>query len=189
MGSMLSSMVHAELGWAALIAGDLETARGLFQTGIDGTSATKYLEAPALWVGQALAYLASGDHARAGSLVDEATGFVDDRAMAFLRPLIALGRGSVAAAAGDAKAAADLFGEGADLASAMSIGSAEWQLRAAQAGAMRSLGRQDEAEAAIEAARRVVDEMASRFADPSLGESFGSSARARLDALAGTPAA
>ncbi|NIW28553.1 MAG: hypothetical protein GWN07_14840, partial [Actinobacteria bacterium] len=87
MGGMLSSMVNAELGWAALSRGDLEEAAEQFEAGVQGTSATKYLEAPALWVGLALTRLRSGDVEAAAGLVAEADAFVDGRSMAFLRPL------------------------------------------------------------------------------------------------------
>ena len=47
-----------------------------------------------MWVGLALARLASGDAEAAADLVAEAAEFVGGRSMAFLRPLVALGHGS-----------------------------------------------------------------------------------------------
>ena len=185
MGGMLSSMVHAELGWAALSTGDLDVATEQFETGVNGTSATKYLEAPALWVGLALARLASGAAEAAADLVAEAAEFVGGRSMAFLRPLVALGHGTVAMAGREPEKASRIFGDGADLAAGMDIAPFEWRLRAAQAGALRALGRLDEAETAADAAGSVIANMGSRFADPELADAFVASAHATLSELAG----
>ncbi|NIW28552.1 MAG: hypothetical protein GWN07_14835 [Actinobacteria bacterium] len=69
----------------------------------------------------------------------------------------------------------------------MDIAPFEWRLRAAQAGALGALGRQDEAATAAEAAAAVIHDMASRFADPALAATFTETARATLSELAGVP--
>ena len=185
MGGMLSSMVHAELGWAALSTGDLEAAGEQFETGVDGTSATKFLEAPSLWVGLALVRLSEGDAGAAAGFAAQAAGFVDERAMAFMRPLVALGLGTVAMVNGEPAKALPIFGDGVGLAAGMNAAPFEWRLHGARAGALRALGRQTEAEAEAEAAGSVIADMQARFADPTLAESFGASARATLSELAG----
>jgi tetratricopeptide (TPR) repeat protein len=185
MGGMLASMVHAELGWAALSTGDLEAAAEQFENGVEGTSATKYLEAPALWVGLALVRLAAGDAEAASGLVAGAAEFVDERSMAFFHPLVALGHGTVTMAGGEPEKALRIFGDGAGLAAGMNIAPFEWRLQAARAGALRALGRENEAETAAEAAGSVIADMESRFADPALAAAFVASARATLSELAG----
>jgi hypothetical protein len=67
----------------------------------------------------------------------------------------------------------------------MDIAPFEWRLRAAQAGALRALGRLDEAETAADAAGSVIANMGSRFADPELADAFVASAHATLSELAG----
>jgi len=184
-GSLLSSVVSAELGWSALARQRLEEAEARFRSGVDGTSAAKSLEVVPLLAGLALTLLAAGDPDGAASQVERASEYVDDKGMAYLRPLLAEVSGALALAAGDAAEAARILGEGAALAGTMGSARVGWRLHAARAGALRALARPEEAGAEVEAARAVIGEMASRFADPRMRDSFRSSSETRLSELAG----
>lgn len=187
MGTMLSSVVHAELGWAALERGDPEAAADHFDTGLAGSSAAKYLETPALLLGAAQARLETGDHEAAGDLLARASVFVEERAMAYLWPAVALVAGSIALAAGDASRAVDLLGDGAGLAEAMGEQDLLWRLHALRAGGLRRLGDDATADSAAADAREVVDRMATDFADAGMRDAFVAAAQARIAVLAAGP--
>jgi ATP/maltotriose-dependent transcriptional regulator MalT len=184
-GRLLSSVVDAELGWSALARGRLVEAEEWLRSGVDGTSAAKSLEAVPLLAGLALTRLAAGDRDEAATLIERASEYVEEKRMAHLRPLVAEAHGALELASGNAEEAARILGEGAELAATMGATHIGWRLHAARAGALRLLGRAEEAEAEVAAARAVVDEMASCFADPAMRDSFESSSEQRLGVLAG----
>jgi tetratricopeptide (TPR) repeat protein len=184
-GSLLSSVVDAELGWSALARGRLEEAEEWFRSGVDGTSAAKSLEAVPLLAGLALTRLAAGDLDEAATLIERASEYVEEKRMAYLRPLVAEVRSALELASGNAEEAARILGEGADLAETMGATHIGWRMHAARAGALRALERREEAGAEVEAARASADEIASRFADPVMRDAFRSSSETRLEELAG----
>jgi hypothetical protein len=100
--------------------------------------------------------------------------------MKWVRPLISLAEGSLAAASDALEDAAAAFGEGAEEAARMGAADMRWRLLAAKADALRSSGRGAEADAAREEASAVVEAMEALFADDSLMRTFGESARQRL---------
>ena len=185
MGQMLSSIVHAELGFAAMATGDLDRAADQFRTGVEGTSATKYLAAPLLMVGLALTSIRSGDGERAQELLDEAASFVDAKGMAFVRPVVAIGTGALALSRAAFDDAIRVLADGAGLAETMEMAPAEWQLRATLAGALHASGRHTDATAEVERATAVIDAMGTRFVDRDLRDAFVSAAHGRLTDLAG----
>ena len=183
--TMLSSIVHSQLGWADLARGDLPGAEESFQTGIDSTSAAKLLELTSLLAGLAVTRMATGNLSEAESLIDRAVEFVEEKALAYARPPLAMIRGTFEMASGRPEDAARILGEGAGLAEAMGETGVAWQLRAGRAGALSALDRDDEAEPDRLAAHEMIDEMASRFVDPALRDAFVASSHARVDELAG----
>lgn len=188
MGGTLASTVHAQLGWAALEEGDVEGALEHFETGLAGTSASRQLETPPLLLGLASARVAAGDISGAAPLVTEGSAFVEERGMAHQRPLAAAARGTVELASGRAGDAARTFEEGAAQAEAIGADHMWWRLLASGAGALRAAGRGTEADEATAAAERVVEEMATRFADTAIRDAFVETSRSRLRVLAGADA-
>jgi len=189
MGSMLSSMVHTELGWADLASRDMASAATSFQTGLDGTSAIKVLVAPSLSFGLAMARIAEGDLSGAGPLIEQGARLVDEQGIAFLRPSVAMSQGAARMAAGNHDEAARIFDDGGGLAETMGMAGAAWWLRAARAGALGALGRNGEAEAEASTAREAIEDLASHFVDPTVRDAFLTASLAQVEALAGVPAA
>jgi class 3 adenylate cyclase/tetratricopeptide (TPR) repeat protein len=185
MGTLLASVVHAELGWTALGRGELLEADEWFRAGVEGTSAAKSLETVSLLTGLALTRVAAGELDEASSLIDKASRYVEEKRMAYLRPHVAEARGAVELASGNAENAARILDEGARLAETMGAAHVAWRLRAARAGALRATGRVDEAEREEEAARSGIDEMARRFVDSEMRDSFVTASRTRLATLSG----
>jgi hypothetical protein len=135
-----------------------------------------------LLLGLALTRLIGGDQDGAAALVTEAHNFVEAKNMAFLRPFVAFMRGRLAMAADRTDEAVEILAAGAGLADGMGAEGIAWRIHATHAGALRAVGR--DSDAAVAAAHRVVDVLASRFADPTLRDAFVGSARAAVDEMA-----
>ena len=183
MGDMLASSVYADLGWAALIRGDVDEAERMFVTGVEGSSASRLHEASALLLGLAEVRIAQGDTAVAASLIDEALAFTIERGIRYRRPPEAFTRATLLLAEGRRSEAIAALGQGAEDARTMSMPGWEQRLLIRLTEALALAGRMEDADAAAHAARSLAEERASRVADPEIASAIVETTLARLPDL------
>lgn len=184
MGETMASSVLADLGWAALGRGDLESALDLFARGLAGSSASKLIETPRLLLGLASVRVRRGELDSASELIAEANTFVEERQMAYYRPVVAAARGEALLARGRNQEAAAAFAEGIEGAAAMGLVGLEWRQRASMARALIGAGQVDAAAEEAETARNLVAQQADRIIDLSMQASFLDRASGELADLA-----
>jgi len=116
----------------------------------------------------------------AARFVADAKTYAAEHSIKHLSPALLLAEGRVCAARGDLAAALDAFAQAEALALGMGMRPAIMQARAGAAGVLKNLGRTDEADAKLLAARAMAEEIAALFHVDKLREAFVKNANARL---------
>lgn len=101
LGTVTGGLAWADLGFCVLAAGNIDQASQFFEKGLTVSTAFKFLARPLLLAGSAFVALGRNDAATAGTLVQEAQEFADERAMKHFYPLLSLAHAQVLLAAGD----------------------------------------------------------------------------------------
>ena len=168
LGKVAAGAIWAEMGFSHLALGDLERAGELFQQGLSVSTAVKFLAKPYLLVGSAFVDLSQGQLEDASLTMVEAREFVEEREMQNIYPLISFADANISAAGGNADEALKHFEVGEELALKAQMRPLVWQLRLGAAGALSSLGREEESDSKRREARNMVDEIADLFQDGNL---------------------
>ena len=134
MGAMGGGTAWADLGVCALEAGQLASARQMFQQGLTTHTLFMYLSRPRFLIGMAQVELAEGDAATAWQHVTAARAFVDERKMQWCDPLVAMAEAKVEAARNRPEPALERYRSAQRAANAMGLRALDAQ---AQAGAER----------------------------------------------------
>ena len=163
-----------------LATGDVEAASDLFQKGLTVSTGMKHLMRPQLLIGAAFVSMSKSDLEGAAKLVQEASEFVEERAMRQYLPFVAFAEAQVGAAGGDTERALDRFGRTEELASEMLMRPLIWQARAGSAKVLSSVGREIEAQFKRAEAGAMIDEIAGLFEDERLRSMFIENATAKL---------
>ena len=180
LGTVMGTMIWADLGFSAMAMGQPERAGGMFGKGLAVSTATKLLAKPPLLVGSAFLQLGAGNGDEAAALVEEARGFIEERKMKHFYPLVALAAGQVAATGGDLHKALDHLVRGERLALDMQMRPMVLQLRLAAAQVLDGSGLPDEAAAKRAAARDTIEEIGGLFESPEMRQSYLESASKKL---------
>ena len=185
LGEFLASTVWADLGYAALEAGDIAQADADFARGREASSYSQFIERPRLLIGRALAQAGLGDIDKAQLLVAETRQFVEEKDIVpWFAAGLAYAEGEVSAAAGDFEDAAGAL----DTAQQAARGSGERLLLLRIHNARRRVasasGDVAAAEEASTAASTIVAAIAEAIADETLRGSFTRTWRERLTATA-----
>lgn len=106
MGDFFASTVWSELGWAALVSGDLVTAEADLARGLATSSITRYHSRPRLLAGQAFMLMRLERLDEATAALDEARAFIAHHHLAAAEPLASWVEGEWLAASGRLEEAA-----------------------------------------------------------------------------------
>ena len=180
LGTVMGAIAWAELGFCAMALGDLETAREMFDNGLEKPTGPVHLMRPRLLVGSAFLALMAGDMDEASKLVAEARGLAEATQMKHFYPFIAFAEAQVSAASGDVEGALERFAHSEELALEMGMRPLVWQAQAGAAQALSASGRGDEAQEKLRQARAVIDEIAAQFEDDELRSKYLESATSKL---------
>lgn len=179
-GSVMGSMIWADIGFCAMAMGEVERANDMFQKGLTESTAMKLLARPTLPVGAAFLELGRGNGGEGAKLVQEAREFVEERQMKHFFPLIALAEGQASATEGDAATALGHLTRAEQLALEMRMRPMVLQARLGAAQVLDMAGRSDEAEVKRKEARAMIDEIGALFEDDALRTKYLESAAGKL---------
>ena len=180
LASVMGALAWAELGHCVLKMGDTDRADEFFQKGLEISTATRYLMRPRLLIGSALVALARKDLDGADKLVREAREFTEERGMKYLYPLVDIADASVSGARGETERALENLAHAEKVALEMRMRPAVLAARVVSARLMATAGRTEEAEAKIQEARMMVDEIAGLFEDETLRGLYVQSAMSNI---------
>ena len=164
LGKVAAGAIWAEMGFSHLALGDLDRAGELFRQGLSVSTAVKFLARPFLLVGSAIVDLSRGNLEDASLSMVEAREFVEEREMKNIYPLVSFADANLSAAGGKPEEALRHFEVGEELA----LKAPMRPLRLGAAGALSSLGREEESKTQRHEARKMVDEIADLFQDGNL---------------------
>jgi class 3 adenylate cyclase/tetratricopeptide (TPR) repeat protein len=172
LGDFLASTALADLGFASLLSGQLDSASRDFEAGLAVSSSTRFLEGPRLLAGRALTLIAVDDLTGAASALAEARSIIDEKELAMYEALVGLAEGRLRMGQGD------LAGAEANLVraqeNAMSIGQRITQVLIlnARAELAQLTGDGELAKQHLGQAHEVVASVAEQIADEQLRTSF-----------------
>src|SRR5262249_53674130 len=150
----------AELGMCCLARHDLEHAEEFFNKGLTIPTPHIMIYKPRQILGLAFVALERDDLDSAGKFTAEARAYVDEHGMSHLDPVVALVEGIVASARGEFEQALTYLAHAESKAVAMNMRPIIWQAQAQEAEALAHLGRNHEANAKLEAAQSMIQEIA-----------------------------
>lgn len=179
-GGTLGAWLWSEIGLCALSAGDVERAKSLFDRALNEQSAPMHLMRPLALHGACAAALAEGAVDEAREWFAELEAYVRSREMMDQYAPLALLGARVEGAGGDHDAALARFEECDQMASPAGMKRLQLELHAGRARSFDALGRGEEASAARDSARQVMDEIAAAFEDGELRGAFLTGARRLL---------
>ena len=183
MGAVGGASGWAGLGWCALTLGDVTMAEEMFTRGMATPGIMTRMEMPRFLTGMALVHLSRGDTKAAMRRAEEACVFVAEHQMKNMEPLTHLTLGRVLVETGAHEAALDEFMSAARGARAMALRPMLWTAQTATACALRSLGRDVEADQATDESRTTIDDIAGLIHDPELNAAYRQSATRRMAAI------
>jgi tetratricopeptide (TPR) repeat protein len=181
LGLFLASSVWADLGFAAFMSGDFQTAGERFERGLATTSASSYWEKPRLLIGRARVHTAHGEHEEAHRALDEAHTFLMEKELLTFDHLLGHGRGEVLLAEGRSAEASRLLTEVLDLAEARGLRVPFIEVATTASRAANAIGDSELGRSHVAAARAKVIEMTSTIVDPVFKSAVESSWLSRLD--------
>jgi tetratricopeptide (TPR) repeat protein len=181
-GAPAAGTAFADIGFTALEQDRVDEAAEAFQKGLNFPSMYKYLYQPLLQVGAALVALRRNELVEATKLVDEARGYVEQRGMKNMYPVVASAEAQVLFASGEHERSLDEFARMEALATEMKMSPLIWQACAGEAKVLAALGRDQQAELEREGARQVIDDMAALFTDQEMRAEFVEGATRKLNA-------
>jgi tetratricopeptide (TPR) repeat protein len=180
LGTALGAAVWADIGFCLLIEGDLDGAAQTFRRGLDEPSALNLFVKPQLELGLGLIAATRGEMEEAAGLLESAKAYAAERGMAFFAPLANMALGMYHGGTQQPTAALEHFEEAEQGAEAMGMLPTLWQARAAMAGVLTTLGKQDEADEKRKAASSVIDRIAEKISDAELRSEFVGNATSKL---------
>jgi class 3 adenylate cyclase/tetratricopeptide (TPR) repeat protein len=172
-----------DVGFSALTLGDVDKAGEFFQNGLNMPSMFMYLQRPRSMAGAALVAAARGQIEEATRLVGETHEYVQQRKMKHFYPMVELAGGDVKMACGDLPGAFEHYRRAESIAAEMDMRPAMLQARIGAARVLSAMGRPGEAQAKLDEAHAIADEIASRFKTESYREMYLENARAKIDSL------
>ena len=181
-GNTLGAWLWSEIGHCSLSAGDIETAKGLFDRALNEKSAPMHVMRPLALQGACAVALAEGDAGQARVWLDELDEYVKSRQMMDQMPSLALLAARVEASAGEHETALARLAECEEMVAPSGMRRLHLELLAERARSLDALGQGEQATEARAAARQVMDDIASAFDDQELRSAFLAGAREMLDA-------
>ncbi len=171
-GGMMGGPAWADLGSCAIAAGDLEIAEQTLFQGLSQPNAFALLERPRTLCGMAALVLARNDPQAALVQAEDALAVAWQYGMRNQEPLAFLTRGRVQLALGKAEQARADFEQAASLAEALGFRPLLWQARLELGNLLAATGVVNEAQANLDRARQVIDEIAGDFQSEDLRQAF-----------------
>ncbi|MBI5649832.1 MAG: AAA family ATPase [Chloroflexi bacterium] len=167
-----SATAWADIGFCALMSGNLERADEFFQKGLNYPTMMGLMVRAQFLLGAGYVALARHQLDDALKFVSAACVYARARGMSHLEPELALADARVSIARGEPGIALEHFARAEKIASEMQMRPAVWQARAGASQVLRELGRDDDANAQRDAARAMINEIAELFRDESLRGMF-----------------
>jgi ATP/maltotriose-dependent transcriptional regulator MalT len=180
-GALTGGTAWAQLGFCALILGDLETAEEVLQKGLNYPTMFTLLERPRLLASSALLACVQNNLEEAAELATQAHEYAQDRQMHHILPFTALTMGQVQQVCGETEACLEACRLAESRALKLGMRPIVWQARATAADALAAAGRGEEAEAERSAARLVVQEIADLFVEEAFREAFLQNATEQIE--------
>jgi len=180
LGSVMGGMMWAQMGFRALVAGELERAGEFFQNGLTVSTALKYLARPHALIGAAFVALAGSDVDEADKLVTEAHSFVQERGMKHMEPLVSLARAQVNVARGEAEQALESLVQTETLAQQMQMRPLVLQARLGAAQVLAAMGQAENQEVKLGEARDMIEEIGGLFQDEDMRRLYVENATSKL---------
>lgn len=181
LGRFLASSVWADLGFAAFMSGDFQTAGERFERGLATTSASSYWEKPRLLIGRARVHTAQGDYDSAHRALDEAQTFLLDKELRTFDHLLGHGRAELLLAEGRSAEASRLLTEVLEIEVQRGLTVPFLETAATASRAAIANGDPELASRHLGAARAKVVDMTSTVVDPVLKAAIESFWATRLD--------
>lgn len=172
LNASMGATAWADIGFCALMLNNRDRANRLFQKGLNYPTTMGLLFKPIFMLGAGYVALARQQHDDAAKFVAAAREYAHARAMKHLYPQIALADARVRAARGDTVRALEEFARAEESALPMKLRPVIWQARAGASQVLRALGRMEEADAQRDAARALIDEIASLLREDGLRGMF-----------------
>lgn len=180
-GALTGGAAWAQLGFCALILGDLETAEEVLQKGLHYPTMFTLLERPRLLASSALLACIRNNLEEAVDLAMQGHAYAQERQMRHVLPFTALTLGQVQQMCGDTEACLEACRQAESEAMKLGMRPIVWQARATTADALVAAGRSEEAKAERDAARRMVQEIADLFVEEGFRQAFLHNATEQID--------
>jgi tetratricopeptide (TPR) repeat protein len=174
----------ADVGYCALALGNIAVASEVFQKGLTMPTMYKLIMRPRHLMGAALVALEQDRVEEAAPLALEARAYVEERAMKYLYPQVAMLEAQVASKRGDHQSALEHYARAEQLALTMTMRPIVWQACAGAAQSLAHLGRVDESDLKRREAIRTIDEIAALFTAETLRAQFMQSALRKVGQMA-----
>jgi tetratricopeptide (TPR) repeat protein len=168
IGLPAGGSVWVELGFCVLARGQIDLAHEYFQKGLTVPTTQMMLNRPLFLLGEVEVALALGQLEAAQQLVSEARTFVEERAMKYLYPRVAMLEAKIEAARAEPDRALARFGQAEALALEMGLRPLVLQARQGAAEVLQATGLTREAAEQQRAAQDMRDELAALFTDEHL---------------------
>ena len=168
LGDFLSSTVWADLGYASLACGHLETADGDLRRGLEQSSASRFWEKSRLLILRAIVQARLGNPDEAHRILDEAQTYLLGREVRAFDAHLGYGRGVTLLAEGNPEKASESLVEALDVAVTMGYRPLANKIRLAAAKAAAARGERNAAADLLDDARAEVEAMAAAVVDEEL---------------------
>lgn len=168
LGNYLASTVWADLGYANLAMGDIDSAEDDFANGLAAVSATQYWEKPRLLIGSALVAKEVGDQDEAHRLLDEAQAFLLEKELRLFDGELNHARGKVLMTEDRHAEALERLSGAFESATDMGLRPLAVQIAVTAAAAATAAGQSDVANSHEETARILAEEVARSVVDEEL---------------------
>ena len=172
LGGAYAAPTWADMALCAYDMGDIETAATSVEKGLEAVSALSHLARPWLLAIGALVSIEQGDLDEAERRITEAAGYARETSMKFVEPFLAFAEGQMKAAGGQLEDAVGSFATAIESGRAMGLRPLLVRSHIAAAAALRADGKDDEAGAEEDAARRAIDDIAATFSDGELRATY-----------------
>lgn len=168
IAGMVNSAAWADIGWRAMILGDVELAQRLFSGALEYPSFFRVLMRPRNLLGLAQLAQGRGDFAAADKYIAEAREISDARVMKPFQAMVALAQGALESARGNHGSALGFFDEAEARAATMNLRPTILDARRGAAASQDALGHTQEANEKRAQANAMTEEIAALFSTSQL---------------------
>lgn len=180
LGTAMQSLVLAEVGFCALMMGDIDQATKLFNEGLVTSSAPKLLARPQLLLGSALVNLMGGNPDKAKELANEAEEFAIDHNLKHYAPFFGLVRGMIYGATEEHPEAVAALKQACMSGSEMGMKPVALMAATTRHQMHVGAGEPEEQANALAEAEKLISEISSSINDDEVRGAFKSAAEAKL---------